>query len=138
MPIDYRIDRDRRRVIATVTGTLVRDELFAYQRDVWSRTDLAGYDQIVDMSAVAGIDAPVPSGPVMQELAALAAGMDDPARPTRFAIVAPGDLAFGMGRMYATYRGQNPKSTREVRVFRTMEEARAWLEDAGDRGDERA
>jgi hypothetical protein len=128
MPIDYTIEHQRRLVTAAATGTLTRDEIFAYQNEVWSRQDVAGYNQILDMSAVTSVDAPSPSGPSMEELAALAASMDDEALPTRFAIVAPGDLAFGLGRMYAVYRGQQPKSAREVGVFRTMDEALAWIE----------
>jgi hypothetical protein len=128
MPITYTIDSGKRRVLAVITGTLTEDELFAYQTEVWSRAEVAGYDQIVDTTGVQHIAAPEPSGDSMRRLAALAAGMDDRDRRSRFAIVAPGDLAFGMGRMYSTYREMEPRSTKRVSVFRTMGEALAWLD----------
>ena len=128
MPIEYQIDHARRRVVAQGTGTVTEQEIFAYQREVWARPEVAGFDQIVDMSAAEHIDAPVPSADGMRDLAALAAGMDHPGQPSRFAIVAPGDLAFGLGRMYSTYRELDPRSTKAVRVFRTMDEALAWLD----------
>ena len=44
--------------------------------------------------------------------------------PLRVAIVAPDDLAFGLSRMFKVYR-ENGLS--EHRIFRTPEEAWAWL-----------
>ena len=129
MPISYRIDRDARRVIATASGILSDEDVFGYQRDAWSRADVAGFDEIVDMTGVNNVELPVPSSDRMRALAAESADMDAP-QPSRFAIVAPGDLAYGLGRMYAVYRETNGGSTKTVRVFRTMDEAVAWLDEA--------
>lgn len=132
MPIDYRIDTAQRRVVATAYDTLTDADVFDYQRAVWSRADVAGFDEIVDMRAVKIVELPRPGGERLRELAATSASTDAPTS-SRFAIVAPDDLAFGLGRMYAAYRGVDPRSTKDVRVFRTMEDAIAWL-DAGKRG----
>jgi hypothetical protein len=128
MPIEYRIHTDLRRVIATVHGTLTDAEVFAYQREVWSRAEVAGFDEIVDMTAVEHVDLPVPSGERLRTLAATSAEMDA-AGSSRFAIVAPGDLAYGLGRMYGVYREIDQHSKKEVRVFRLLEEAIAWLDE---------
>jgi hypothetical protein len=53
--------------------------------------------------------------------------MDPRDTKTRFAIVAPTDVAFGLGRMFQTYRELDRRSNKEVGVFRTMEEALAFL-----------
>jgi hypothetical protein len=127
MPITYEILHDQRLVHAVATGTFTREDAFGYQREVWSRTDVRGYDQLVDMTAVERIDVPFPTGEAMQELVSLAATMDDPAVRSKFAIVATSPFAYGLARMYATYRALNPRSTREVAVFRSPGEARAWL-----------
>ncbi len=132
MPIEYQIDHDRRRVVARGSGVVTEQDIYAYQHDVWARPEVAGFDQIVDVSAADHIDVPAPSADGMRDLAALAAGMDHPSQASRFAIVAPGDLAFGLGRMYSTYRELDPRSTKAVRVFRTMDEALAWLDGAPD------
>lgn len=128
MPIDYKIDTKLRRVVATAYGTLTDADVFDYQRVVWSRADVAGFDEIVDMRAVKMVELPRPGGERLRELAATSASMDA-ASSSRFAIVAPDDLAFGLGRMYAAYRGVEERSTKEVRVFRTMEDAIAWLDE---------
>jgi len=127
MPIDYAIDHARRLVVARGTGVFADADVFAYQREVWSRPELAGYDELVDMTAVEAIAAPLPAAPRLRLLADVAAAHDPPADAGRFAIVAPDSLAFGLGRAYQTYREMDPRSKKEVEVFRTLAEALAFL-----------
>lgn len=127
MPIPYRIDDDRRRVIAEPAGELTTQDLFDYQREVWSRPELAGYDELVDMSRVEKVE--FESSFKMRELARLSAKMNHSELRTRMAIVAAKDLHYGLGRMYEAYRAMAPGSTREVRTFRHAEEALAWLDE---------
>jgi hypothetical protein len=130
MPIEYVIDHEKRLVKAGGHGTITGEEIFSYQREAWSRPDVAGYDELVDFTGVERIDSPSPEGVI--QLARLSAGMDAPSA-SRFAIVAPRDLAFGLGRMYQAFRGLEPGSTKEVRVFRTLAGALAYL-DVPDEG----
>lgn len=134
MPITYQIHHDRKLVQALVTGTLTREDAFTYQRDVWSLPEVRGYNQLVDATGMEGVDIPFPSADTMRELASLAAGMDDPELKTRFAIVATSALTYGLARMYATYRALDPRSTRVVSVFRSVEDALGWLAEAGPPG----
>jgi hypothetical protein len=129
MPITYRVDNARRRVVATASGTLTESDVFGYQREAWSNAEVAGFDEIVDMTGVVEIVLPSPASDQLRDLAAASAEMDVLAS-SRFAIVAPGDLAYGLGRMYGVYREQDRRSTKQVRVFRTMDEAVAWLDGA--------
>ena len=131
MPITYEIHHDRKLVHARVIGTMTRDDPFQYQKEVWSIPEVRGYDQLIDATAMENVDIPFPSADAMRELAGLAASMDDPHTKTRFAIVATSAFAYGLARMYATYRGLDPRSTRAVSVFRTVDDAMAWLE-SGD------
>ncbi len=124
MPITYRIDHERRLVDTTVVGVLTSPEIFAYQREVWSRPEVAGYDELVDMGD-ATLDEFV-SHELVSWLAELSASMDTPS-PSRFAIVASEDLHFGLGRMYERMREMKPGSTKAVGVFRTRPEALEWL-----------
>lgn len=102
MPITYRIDHERRMVIARGYCTFTDDDVFNYQRAAWSGRDVVGYDELFDMTYVSEIE--LPSVQRVQELASVAVHMDLQSAPTRFAIVALGDLAFGLGRMFQTYR----------------------------------
>jgi len=125
MPIRYRIEHAARLVIAAGHGTFTHDDVMGDQHDVWSRPDVAGYDELVDMTNVTQIA--LTSTSRVRELAALAAGMDDPARRSKFAIVAPATIAYGLGRMFETHRELDKRSTKEVAVFRTLPEALAFL-----------
>ena len=123
MPIEYSIEHERRLVWAAGQGVLTDADIVGYQREVWSRCDVAGYDEVLDMSVVDRIALP-PAGRV-QQLAVLAASMA--AAPSRLAIVAAQDLAFGLGRMYEAHRHLSEKGSTHVRVVRTVADALIFL-----------
>ncbi|HKA36523.1 MAG TPA: hypothetical protein VKH43_06850 [Thermoanaerobaculia bacterium] len=127
MPIDFEIDHKHRLVTARGLGTLTHEDVLGYQMGVWGRTDVAGYDELVDMSGVEEIA--LISMDAVPRLASLSARMDPPDGKSRLAIVAPSDFAFALGRRYETFRGLDPRSTKEVRVFRSLAEALAFLQD---------
>jgi len=129
MPIDFQIDHPRRLVVARGRGVVTHQEMVEYQCAVWSRPEVAGYDELVDMTAAE--DFAQPSTDKMRELAALAAAMDG-RRASKFAVVAPRNLAYGLGRMYQTYRSLEVFSTKTVGVFRTIGEALAYLGQGGE------
>lgn len=125
MPLVYRVDHEARVVIAAGYGTLGEDDVFGHQREISARTDIAGYDQLADMTHVTQIALPHPDR--VADLATEAAGMDATHGPAKLAIVAPGDLAFGIGRMYKARREMDPRTTMEVGVFRAMNDALEFL-----------
>jgi hypothetical protein len=104
---------------------LTDEEVFGYQSTVWSSPEFAGFDELVDMSGVERIA--LPSVSRVRDLAFFSAAMDAPDRETKLAIVAPSDMAFGLGRMLEAYRGSVPQSKKKVGVFRTMAEALKFL-----------
>lgn len=128
MPITYEIDHDRKLVHARITGTFTKEDAFQYQQNVWTLSDVRGYNELVDTTDMGHVDIPFPSADAMRELSTLAGSMDDPNTRTRFAIVATSAFAYGLARMYATYRALDPRSTRAVSVFRSVEDAMKWLE----------
>ena len=128
MPIDYEIDHQRRLVTARGRDTLTHEDIMGYQLGVWGRPEVEGYDELIDMSGVSEIA--LPSMDAVPRLAGLSARMDQPAGRSRLAIVAPGDFAFALGRRYETYRGLDPRSTKEARVFRSMAEALLFVGSA--------
>jgi hypothetical protein len=124
MPIDYQIDHAHRLVIARGRGVFGDTDVVDYQRAVWTRPDVAGYDELVDMRAVEHIASPSLSR--VRDLAWFSATMDTP-RESKFAIVAPSDFAFGLGRMFEAHRRSEPRTTKIVSVFRAMPEALTFL-----------
>jgi hypothetical protein len=88
------------------------------------RPEVAGYNELVDMTGVEQIIDPTTEG--IRTLADLSASMDTKSS-SKFAIVAPQNLAFGLGRMYEIYRSLNEQTTKRVAVFRERAEALKWL-----------
>ena len=112
-------------VFAAGAGTITAAELFDYQREAWSRPDVMGFNELMDMSAVERIESPTPER--VRELAEFSARMDAGARRSKFAIIATDELAFGLGRMFQAYREMSPGTRKDVGVFRSMTEALAFL-----------
>jgi len=125
MPIRYSVDHERKVVFAEGSGTFTDADAFGYQREVRSRPDVHGYGELIDMTAVEKIEQPTPER--IEQLAELSAEMDAIARSTRFAIVAPTPIAYGLGKMYQAMREMQVRSAKEVGVFRTRAEAFAFL-----------
>ena len=125
VPLDYHIDHSIRLVHATGRGRLTDQDVFGYQLEVWSRAEVAGFDELVDMTAVEHID--VPSSERMKELVRVAATADPPSRPSKFAIVAPDRLAYDLAQFFKVYRELDPRSTKTVSVFRSLGAALDWL-----------
>ena len=125
MPIEFSIDHEQRLVRAKGRDTLTDEDVFSYQREVWSLHEVAGYNELMDMSEVQQIA--LPSIDRVRDLAKLSASMDTAKSDSKFAIVAPADLAFGLGRMYEMYRDLQARSTKQVGVFRTLKESLEFL-----------
>jgi hypothetical protein len=125
MPIFFEVDHERRIVFAEASGRLSDADVFGYQQDVWARADVRGYHELMDTSAVESIEPPSPER--VRELAELSAKMDASDTPTRFAIVAPTTIAFGLAKMFQAQRDLQSDSRKEVGVFRTREEALRFL-----------
>jgi len=129
MPISCRINHFRRVVLAAGHGTLNDQDVFTYQKTVWSRKDIAGYDELIDMTEVQEIVPP--STARIRQLAEVASKMESSNSASKFAILAPTDEAYGYGRMFKAFRAYQDGETRNVEVFRTKQEVMGFLGLAG-------
>ena len=126
MPIEYHIDHGRRLVLTSASGKLTAEDFFNYKRDAWSLPDVRGFNELVDASKLEEISSLTVEK--ISELAKLSANMDDNTISTKLAIVASDTFLYGMGRLYEVFRNVNPRSTKKVSVFRSMQEAIDWIE----------
>ena len=126
MPIEYQIDHGRRLVLTSATGKLTAEDIFDYKRNVCSLPDVRGFNELVDARKVEEILSLTVEK--ISELAKLSANMDDNTISTKLAIVASDTFLYGMGQLYEAFRNVNPKSTKKVSVFRSMQEAIDWIE----------
>ena len=124
MPLTIEVDTERRLIIVRVRGVFTYDDISSYQAEILSKPELHGFDEIFDVSEVERID--YKSHKKVGELAERSAALDN-STTGRMAIVAPTYGAFGLARMYQTYRGLQPSSKKKIAVLRSFEEAVKWL-----------
>jgi hypothetical protein len=122
--ITYRIDRELKVVFSSGVGKLTTDDLFDYHRSVWSHADVHGFNELMDISAVQQMESPTPER--VRDLAALPSGAGG--GRTKFALVVAGDLAFGLARMFQAFSETRPGGTKDVGVFRSVQDALVFLE----------
>ncbi len=124
MTYSVSINRSRQIVWTTWKNTVTDELLCEYQQSVGADPSVAGYNKLADLRAVTACSV-TPTG--LQRLASIAAGMDDPNRRSKLAIVTSTNTGFGLARMYEAYRELDPRSTKEVTVFGDIKPAFAWL-----------
>ncbi|NUO40355.1 MAG: hypothetical protein HOQ17_07930 [Gemmatimonadaceae bacterium] len=118
--MNYRIDPERRLVVTRAWGVLSALELSEVMSQILldPRFDPT-YRSLGDLREVTNIT-------VDNIATAQAASSPLFVIGARRAIVATSDVAFGMARMFASY---SERAGHEVRVFRDMQHAEAWLDE---------
>lgn len=122
MPFTYRIDSERGVVYATATGTVTDDDVTKLKADI--AADPAFRPGMVELSDLRGIEDLQVSPEGISRFAMMDQQHADDQADFKLALVANEDLVYGMARMYQMSTGPNPQ---QVSVFRSVEEAEAWL-----------
>ncbi|MFO7893080.1 MAG: STAS/SEC14 domain-containing protein [Longimicrobiales bacterium] len=124
MPIESRFDSDRNLLITVAEGRLTADDVRTHQRTLASAPDFhPSADHLFDLSRVTHFDVDPDR---IRDLASVSIFSET----SRRAVVAPRDVLFGLSRMYSGYRDV---AAENLRVFRTLKEALAWLQDTEPR-----
>ncbi len=129
MPAEHKIDENKKLIVTAWTGEVADDALIkaltAYQATV-KKPEYAGFDEIVDFSrgdhyhlSISGI----------QRLVEIATAGDARGMKPKLAIVVTTPLAYSLARMYQAYRSLIPHGSKILRIFRTFDEALAWVEN---------
>ena len=122
MPIADRWDPELRTLFIEVRGSVSDAEFLAFTRGLLERSDLpTGHHELVDLS---GLEATDVEPTTLRETATTFRSHDKTVYESRVAVVATSDIAFGLARMYQSFRGD---STVEFEVFRERAAALAWL-----------
>lgn len=122
MPISYTIGSDI--VVITGTGKITDQEILdAAQKFFSDPLVKSGVPTLTDLSG--STDSVVTRKMILGVLAQRHAATSRRGA-AKHAIFAPGDMEFGMSRVYGAM-GESDESEVEVRVFRDLDEAKAWL-----------
>jgi hypothetical protein len=128
LPISYRYDPVARTLWIELAGEISEAELVDVAHKVTTDESIPpGHSELVDLRGVRHTDV---TASALRHVAGIFSRTDRRADRRRIAVCAPADLVFGLSRMYEAYR---EPSGPELRVFRTIEEARGWLTAGGPR-----
>jgi hypothetical protein len=123
--IRFSVDPRTRTRTARYSGVITEEELLTtYATLVADPGYDPTFDDLVDLREVERLEL---SAAAIRQLATMFVPLDAVSGHTRTAIVAASDAVFGMSRMYEMLRGDEVPE--EIRVFRSYEEATAWLAD---------
>src|SRR5579859_3116476 len=116
MPIQYVIDAVRRTVEITCVGEVTAQDIVEHRKKLLADPQFnADFAALIDASQLAGFGV---SWDLLNSLK-----YDDPlSGKSRRAVLAPGNFAFGLGRMYQGLRRDS-----NFAVFRTVDAARKWI-----------
>ena len=121
MPLSFDIDKQRRLVTSTASGTVTYAEIAAHQVGLKNHPDFdPSFDQLIDGTGVTKVAVTV------EEIRTVARQRIF-ASDSRQAFATSSDFAFGMARMFELYR-EASGSGRQVRVFNNLEAAQEWLD----------
>ncbi|HEU5234781.1 MAG TPA: hypothetical protein VFU50_18125 [Terriglobales bacterium] len=123
MSIRYQIDGKRRIVFTAMAGTLSFRQLVSHA--VALQSDPCFHSSFCELLDVRGV---TESDLSFREMIELAQTIDPFSPAARRAIVAGSELMYGSSRMYQSIRADESN----IQVFRSMEEARKWLDITWD------
>jgi hypothetical protein len=131
MPAEHTIDANKKLILTTWSGEVADGELIkalsAYQLTIKNRPEYASFDEIVDFSKGTHYHLSM-SG--LQRLVEIATVADARGAKTKLAIVVTTPVAYTLARMYQVYRSFIPGASKILRIFRTYDEARHWVENS--------
>jgi len=118
MPCSYLIDVARKIVFSRGWGALTDEELHTHAKTLIADPRFApGFRQLADFRDLTEVLVTSDGVKILAQR--------NPFPPhARRAVVAPGDAAFGMSRMFETFMEADPE---QFRVFRVMEPALEWV-----------
>ena len=123
-PITFSYDGSAHRRIVTFRGAISDRELLdAYESLLGDPGYDASTDDFIDLRDVTHMGV---TSVGLHRLIAMFDERDSPGHITRTAIYAPTDVLYGVSRMFQTMRGEGHPDLLEV--FRTIEQALAWLD----------
>ena len=122
MAIKYEIEPTMGAVLTTVTGIVTTDEIIKYLAEVLPHPKRGRPQrEIFDLRSAELVQLDMEG---VRRIAAFVGSYRDEIESGKVAVVASRDFEFGMGRVVGAHLDELPL---DFRVFRKMEDARAWI-----------
>ena len=128
MPANHHIDNKNQLIITTWEGE-ARDIEFIeaikkYQDDIQNHPDYINYNELVNLSKISKLKLTTEGIKTIGEIASTSDKKDS---NRKLALIVSSNLAFGLARMYETYRSFSKSANKEIRVFKNENNAFEWV-----------
>jgi len=129
MPVRFSVMPNSKHVKVTLDGQITDEELFSSYRDFYMSKDWT--PEMHKLCDLSNADLTGISPDCIIRIAEFTSGFfrDRGIESIRSAAYCPQDLDYGYIRMYQAYAQDSPE---EMKVFRDLDEAKAWLEELDD------
>ena len=130
MPVTHHYDARARVLIVRLLGEVTDDDVLQYAREA-TESPVADprHHELIDCREV---EVPAARTQTLRRVARMFQEAERAPSGVKIAFVTTSDAAYGLARMYQALRDLSPV---EIRVFREMVEARAWLGLPPERND---
>jgi hypothetical protein len=119
MPVSFAIDKEKRLVVTRAWGKCTVEDVLEFRREIVKDDNFdPSFAQLADFSGVTVAD-------ISPAEVRMLAWINPFSPDSRRAIVAQNQLAYALARIFETLRSL--RGDRHIRVFRTREEALAWI-----------
>lgn len=122
MPIDHQFDLPNRLLRVRMFGLVTDDDVLDYAEAITGDDSLDPvHDELIDLRE---LDTPDASTDTLRRVADIFRKYERQPESVKVAFIATSDAAYGIARMYQAFRAE---SAADMRVFRSSEDAHAWL-----------
>jgi len=128
MPANHHIDNDNQLILTTWEGEASDTEFIEaikkYQDNIQNDPDYINYNEIVDCRKITKLKLTTQG---IKTIGTIASSTDTDKINKKLALIVSSNLAFGLARMYETYRSFSKNANKEIRVFKNESDALNWV-----------
>ena len=129
MPAKYVIDIKAKLLITTWEGDVTDidfiEGLKEYQKNIQSKSEYNGFNEVLDLTGIAGIKLTTDG---LRIIGSIASRTDSKEINTKLAFIVSSNLAYGLVRMYEVLRTFSKNSTKTICVFKKESDAFEWVQ----------
>ena len=130
MSANHYIDKERQLIITTWEGKASDvdfiEAINKYQNEIQNHPDYIHFNEIVNLTKVTGYKLTTEG---IKTIGQIASSTDKSDLNRKLAIIVNTSLAYGLARMYVTYRGFTKKGKKEINIFKVEKDAFEWVQN---------
>ena len=129
MPANHHIDHKNKLIVTRWEGIARDFELInafkKYQQEIQNHPDHMDYNEILDLRTISSNQVTIDG---IRNIALIASQTDRDESNRKLAFIVDSNLAYGLARMYETYRKFGRHGDKKIRVFKNEKNAFEWVQ----------